>query len=104
MSPVESQHLFLHEMMHVYQHQRGMWVRTRGLFSWAAEYDYTLDKDQLSDYSMEQQACIVSDYWLLINHGFYRYDHLYRLRNYKPSYSEDALIQRYQHILRDFPA
>ncbi len=104
MSPVESQHLFLHEMMHVYQHQRGMWVRTRGLFSWVAEYDYSLDKDQLSDYSMEQQACIVSDYWLLINHGFYGYDHLYRLRNYKPSDSEDALIQRYQYILRDFPA
>ena len=34
MSLVHSQHLFLHEMMHVYQHQRGMWVRTRGVFSW----------------------------------------------------------------------
>ncbi|MEB6378998.1 hypothetical protein MXM41_08625 [Leclercia adecarboxylata] len=31
-----SQHLFLHEMMHVWQHQRGMRVPMRGAFSWMA--------------------------------------------------------------------
>lgn len=30
-----AQHLFIHEMAHVWQHQRGMWVGTRGLLSWA---------------------------------------------------------------------
>ncbi|WP_262370352.1 hypothetical protein [Serratia marcescens] len=28
------QHVFIHEMSHVWQHQKGMWVRTRGLLSW----------------------------------------------------------------------
>lgn len=97
------QHIFLHEMMHVYQHQHGMWVRLRGAFSWAVEYQYTLDKDQLADYPMEQQACIVSDYWLLINYGFDTNNHLYRLLNYDPSESVHLLIKRYQHVLRFFP-
>lgn len=26
--------LFMHEMVHVWQHQMGMWIKTRGLFSW----------------------------------------------------------------------
>lgn len=97
-------HLFLHEMMHVYQHQRGMWVRTRGAFSWAVEYDYTLERDQLADYPMEQQACIVSDYWLLLNHGFHNVEYLIGLKDYNPTEPEHLLIQRYQHVLRFFPA
>lgn len=59
---IELKHLFLHEMMHVRQHQRGMNVRMRGLVSWAVTYKYGLDKGKLSQYPMEQQACIVSDY------------------------------------------
>jgi len=49
-------------MMHVWQHQKGMMVRTRGLFSWAVNYYYDLNGKKLSDYGMEQQASIVSDY------------------------------------------
>jgi len=36
---IGGQHIFLHEMMHVWQHQRGMMVRTRGAFSWAVDYN-----------------------------------------------------------------
>ncbi|SMG25571.1 type III secretion system effector protein [Cedecea sp. NFIX57] len=36
-NPIDASHLFMHEMMHVWQHQHGMWVRTRGAFSWAAD-------------------------------------------------------------------
>ncbi len=66
---VSLKHLFLHEMAHVWQHQRGMWVRTRGLFSWAVAYRYKLDKSRLSDYGMEQQAAIIADYWYLKTQG-----------------------------------
>lgn len=64
------QHFFLHEFAHVWQHQHGMWVRTRGLFSWNASYRYTLnERRRLADYGMEQQAQIIADYFLLKVHG-----------------------------------
>lgn len=104
MAIIPYQHLFLHEMMHVYQQQRGMWVRTRGAFSWAVDYQYTLDKERLADYPMEQQACIVSDYWLLIHHGFYMNNNLYRLKDYYPSEPVKQLMVKYQKILTGFPS
>lgn len=70
-APADRMHLFIHEMAHVWQYQKGMWVRSRGIFSWAADYHYTLDDSRkLDDYTMEQQASIVSDYWLIISEGF----------------------------------
>lgn len=66
---VEDQHTFIHELGHVWQHQHGQWVRMRGLFSWAAEYYYKLDKKRLKDYSLEQQASIIADYWLILVYG-----------------------------------
>ncbi|MGN7788833.1 hypothetical protein [Enterobacter sp. 22452] len=63
-------HWFIHEMVHVLQHQIGMNVRTRGAFSWAASYNYSLPSDKkLSDFGMEQQASIISDFYYLINYG-----------------------------------
>jgi hypothetical protein len=44
---IEDKHLFIHELGHVWQHQHGQWVRMRGLFSWAADYYYYLDKKEL---------------------------------------------------------
>ncbi|WKX27293.1 type IV secretion protein Rhs [Tatumella ptyseos] len=65
-----SQHFFMHEITHVWQHQHGMWVRARGLFSWATAYQYTIvPNKKLSQYSMEQQAQIIADYFLLKNYG-----------------------------------
>lgn len=70
LSSRSNQHFFMHEMTHVWQHQHGMWVRTRGLFSWASTYRYTIDpKKKLSQYSMEQQAQIIADYFLLKKYG-----------------------------------
>ena len=65
----EAQHLFIHEMAHVWEHQKGMWVRTRGLLSWAVSYQYRLDKPLLRHYSMEQQASIIADYFILKRYG-----------------------------------
>lgn len=63
------QHFFIHELAHVWQHQHGQWVRLRGMFSWAANYAYQLDRETLTDYSLEQQASVIADYWLLMRHG-----------------------------------
>lgn len=47
-----------------------MWVRTRGVFSSLADYNYYPDsKKKLSDYGMEQQASIVADYFILKTYG-----------------------------------
>ncbi|SCC19213.1 hypothetical protein [Kosakonia oryziphila] len=60
----------MHEIGHVWQHQMGVNVRTRGLVSWASSYEYSLpgEKD-LADYSLEQQASIIADYYVLANFG-----------------------------------
>ena len=69
-APVEDIRVFMHEMVHVWQHQMGMWVKTRGLFSWYVNYKYELQNGKLlSNYGMEQQAGIISDYYLLITYG-----------------------------------
>ncbi|MGR4051184.1 type IV secretion protein Rhs [Kosakonia cowanii] len=67
--PPPTKHVFIHEMTHVLQYQRGMWVRFKGLGSWAASYKYRLDKLRLADYPMEQQASIVADYFYLKTYG-----------------------------------
>lgn len=70
LSSKSNQHFFMHEMTHIWQHQHGMWVRTRGVFSWASTYKYTIDTNKsLSKYSMEQQAQIIADYFLLKRYG-----------------------------------
>ena len=70
-APVEDIRVFMHEMVHVWQHQMGMWVKTRGLFSWYVNYKYELQNGKLlSDYGMEKQAGIISDYYLLVTYGF----------------------------------
>ncbi|SFU18405.1 hypothetical protein SAMN05192562_10956 [Kosakonia arachidis] len=62
--------LFMHEMGHVWQHQMGVNVRTRGLVSWASSYEYSLPNEKdLADYSLEQQASIIADYYVLTNFG-----------------------------------
>ncbi|WBF45029.1 type IV secretion protein Rhs [Serratia rubidaea] len=102
-SYVEDKHLFIHEMTHVWQYQHGMWVRTRGLFSWAAEYKYRLDgKRVLKNYPMEQQASIIADYWLLKTSGYNKW-----LRgigngvNFQ-GVSDKYIIRKYEYALSQF--
>lgn len=89
-------------MVHVWQHQQGMWVRTRGFFSWAANYSYKLDKKRLKNYPMEQQAQIIADYWLLHRYG---YEFWLSQRGDRVSYvgPVDRKIKSvYERILADF--
>lgn len=70
-SDIGKQHTFIHELTHVWQHQKGMAVRMRGLFSWATDYHYDFSEGKyLQDYAMEQQAQIVADYFLLYRYGY----------------------------------
>ncbi|WP_416412073.1 type IV secretion protein Rhs [Pantoea sp. App145] len=87
--------VFIHELGHVWQHQRGQWVRLRGTFSWAANYTYDLDKEKLMDYSLEQQASIIADYWLLLVYGIEQW-HFYQRPSRFGKY-------RGKHPLKDVP-
>ena len=101
---VDLNHLFLHEMMHVWQYQKGMMVRTRGLFSWAVNYSYDLNRKKLSDYGMEQQASIVSDYWLLMKHGFNKYARIIKYKDYSPQENITELAAKYKRVIGSFPS
>lgn len=68
--PFELQHLFIHEMSHVWQRERGMNVIARGLLSWAVSYHYTLNNRKLRQYPMKQRAQIIADYFLLKKFGY----------------------------------
>ncbi|MCP1418001.1 type VI secretion system secreted protein VgrG [Pseudomonas laurylsulfativorans] len=65
--------LFMHEMTHVWQYQLGYPVKKAGLTvsSRGAEaYRYSLKKNgKLSDYNMEQQGEIISDYYMISIEG-----------------------------------
>ena len=59
-------HWFMHEMVHVWQHQLGYPVRLRGAFRIGLSYDYTLREGAtLADYNMEAQADLLADYMML---------------------------------------
>lgn len=104
MDILEKKHRFMHEMMHVWQAQRGMFVRTRGLFSRFADYSYSLDKVDIRHYSLEQQASLVSDYWLLLTYGFRGNTNLIQYRDYDPDESVHSLIEKYKSAIKGFPA
>lgn len=101
------QHLFIHEMSHVWQRGHGMNVIARGLGSWLVSYRYTLDGRLLSEYPMEQQAQIIADQFVLDNCGYYLWN---RLRQGKEpvitcddNIPEVIIREKYKHCLRGVP-
>lgn len=72
------QALFIHEMVHVWQHQTGAahtyraFAREmlRSKFNYDAAYQHRLERGRdLMSYNFEQQACIIQDYFALTWHG-----------------------------------
>ncbi|QEY71491.1 PAAR domain-containing protein [Pseudomonas denitrificans (nom. rej.)] len=61
--------LFIHEMTHVWQYQLGYWVKWHALWvtsRGASAYEYQLNPSKkLSNYNMEQQGEIISDYFII---------------------------------------
>ena len=59
-------HWFMHEMVHVWQHQLGYPVKLRGAFRIGLPYHYDLRGDAtLADYNMEAQGDLLADYFAL---------------------------------------
>nr|WP_053116384.1 hypothetical protein [Winslowiella iniecta] len=93
------QWLFIHEMAHVWQHQMGMSVRTRGLISWLVEYKYSLPPYYtLADYPMEQQASIIADYFILTEFGMERW----LKENFFKGIVGPDLLNKYENTLKYF--
>ncbi|MFB0713866.1 type IV secretion protein Rhs [Buttiauxella noackiae] len=99
------QHLFIHEMSHVWQRARGMNVIGRGLVSWMVSYRYKLDGRLLSEYPMEQQAQIIADNFLLEKEGYKTWLDLRDKNNVTldGDITETAIRQYYKNALRGFP-
>ncbi len=99
------QHMFIHEMSHVWQRAKGMNVIGRGLVSWIVSYRYTLDGRILSEYSMEQQAKIIADDFILQIHGYKSWITLRRSNDITldGDISEGIIRKYYKKALRGFP-
>jgi len=94
--------IFIHEMAHVWQHQRGYAVKLSGIFSFRqSRYQYELSAGKrLSDYNMEAQANMLADYFLLLRFGNLGSTYLFepKYRNHEQS----ALLPLYKSVLSDF--
>lgn len=99
------QHLFIYEMSHIWQLNRGINVISRGLISWLVSYPYTLGGRLLSDYPMEQQAQIIADNFTLQAHGYKAWITLLRSNDVTldGDISESTIRQYYKEALRGFP-
>lgn len=63
---LSAQHWFMHEMVHVWQHQLGYPVRTRGAVRIGLSYGYELAAGKtLADFNMEAQGEVLADYFML---------------------------------------
>ncbi|RWS87044.1 type IV secretion protein Rhs [Klebsiella michiganensis] len=101
------QHMFIHEMSHVWQREKGMNVIFRGLVSWMVSYRYTLDGRLLSEYPMEQQAQIIADNFVLQTFGYEIWSYLENKRypdiTLDGDTSESVIREGYKNALRGFP-
>jgi hypothetical protein len=63
---VPARHWFMHEMVHVWQHQLGYPVRLRGAIRIGLSYAYRLRPDAtLASFNMEAQGDVLADYFAL---------------------------------------
>lgn len=59
-------HWFMHEMVHVWQHQLGYPVRLRGAVRLGLSYNYEMAPGKtLADFNMEAQGDLLADYFVL---------------------------------------
>jgi type VI secretion system secreted protein VgrG len=84
--------LFMHEMVHIWQYQLGYPVKWVGIQRWRLSYAYILGENKLlSDFDMEAQGNVLSDYWALKNYvGTFRLwqrDYVNRLDLYEEALS-----------------
>jgi len=93
---VATQHWFLHEMVHVWQHQLGYPVRLRGAIRLGLSYHYELREGaSLADYNMEAQGELLADYFAL---KFLQLPRIVRQRRHAHQ------LGLYEHVLARFLA
>jgi len=94
--------VFIHEMAHVWQYQRGYFVKWNGLRSFnKSRYSYELSEGKrLSDYNMEAQADLLADYFLLLKFGNSGSARLFESR-YRGE-AKSFLLPLYETVLADF--
>ena len=91
-----ARHWFMHEMVHVWQHQLGYPVRLRGAVRIGLSYRYTLALDKtLADFNMEAQGDLLADYFVLRYLGSAS-----AMR--QPAYAND--LPKYEQVLAQFLA
>jgi hypothetical protein len=67
---VRARQWFMHEMVHVWQHQLGYPVRLRGALRIGLDYAYQLAPGKrLADFNMEAQGDLLADYFVLRHLG-----------------------------------
>lgn len=89
-------HWYLHEMVHVWQHQLGYAVRLRGAVRIGLPYHYELVEGKtLADFNMEAQGDLLADYFALKH---FRSSAAMRQRHYAGS------LLLYEEVLADFLA
>lgn len=89
-------HWFMHEMVHVWQHQLGYAVRLRGAVRVGLSYSYVLAPGMtLADFNMEAQGDVLADYFVL--------RHLRSSASMRqPQYAGN--LRLYEQVLADFLA
>ena len=89
-------HWFMHEMVHVWQHQLGYPVKLRGAIRIGLRYAYDLQPGAtLADYNMEAQGDLLADYFSL---KYMRKPQVMRQRRYAHS------LVLYEQVLAGFLA
>lgn len=90
----DARHWFMHEMVHVWQHQLGYPVRLRGAVRLGLSYRYELALDKtLADYNMEAQGDLLADYFVL--------KHLKSAASLRQRRYADSLVL-FEHVLAGF--
>ncbi|HCC6168887.1 hypothetical protein HVX64_16375 [Citrobacter sp. RHB20-C16] len=98
---VKYPHLFIFAMSFVwqyYRHDSSFHDNTYASTRWDS---YHLDEPHFIFYSMEQQAAMIADYWLLKKYGFTEYEKLSRYKKYEQFNFNirKKLLDKYESIL-----
>lgn len=104
-SDLPHRHIFIHEMCHVWQRSRGMNVRLNGLISSLVSYRYALNGRPLRRYPMEQQAQIITDWYILNTYGYIAWCTLKERGDITldGDTTESVIRAQYQKTLQNFP-
>lgn len=103
----QKQSVFIHELVHVWQHQNRVLSTPREAlretlkhkFNYARSYPYRLDPARdLTSYGFEQQAAMIQDYFLLTHHGAAA---SFKNRRIDSGTAQD-MLPKYEAVLKNF--